>query len=158
MQMTGIADIIQCAVNYHCAGRLERAQEFYEKVPKDQPENPDVLHLLGTLFYQTGRYDVAVELISRAIAGEPGIALFHNTLGVVLQALGKSQESLDAYHHAISLRPDLAEPYSNMASVLQSLSRRKLSKNTSRQFSLRPTVLRFVTIWPVHFNLKDAGK
>jgi Flp pilus assembly protein TadD len=123
MQMTGIAEIIQCALDYHRAGRLERAQELYQQVLQDQPENPDVLHLLGTLSYQTGRHDVAVELVCRAIAGEPGIAQFHNTLGVILQALGKPQESLDAYHHAISLKPDFAEPYSNMASVLQSLSR-----------------------------------
>ncbi|MHC4147478.1 MAG: tetratricopeptide repeat protein, partial [Planctomycetota bacterium] len=47
--MTDIAEIIQCALDYHRAGRLERAQELYQQVLQDQPENPDVLHLLGTL-------------------------------------------------------------------------------------------------------------
>ena len=49
VQMTGIAETIQDAVDYHRAGDLEKAEELYLRILGEQPGNPGVLHLLGTL-------------------------------------------------------------------------------------------------------------
>jgi Flp pilus assembly protein TadD len=117
--MTGIAGIIQSAIDHHQAGRLEQAEEQYQQVLHDEPENPVVLHLLGTLAYQRGQYDAAVDFLGRAIACNPYIAQFHNTLGVALEALGKPQEAIEAYQQAILLQPGYAEAYNNLAISFQ---------------------------------------
>ena len=117
--MTGIAGIIQSAIDHHHAGRLEQAEEQYQQVLHDEPENPVVLHLLGTLAYQRGQYDTAVDFLGQAIACNPYIAQFHNTLGVALEALGKPQEAIKACQQAVLLQPGYTEAYNNLAISFQ---------------------------------------
>jgi len=137
--MTTIAETIQKAVDHHRAGHLDQAGELYEQVLQDQPENPIVLHSLGTLAYQRGQFEAAVDLLGRAVEANCGIAQFHNTLGIALEAVGKPQEAIDAYQQAISLRPDFAEAYSNMAIALQSQSRfAEAAQKCERAIQLAP--------------------
>ncbi|UCE47597.1 MAG: tetratricopeptide repeat protein, partial [Phycisphaerales bacterium] len=121
--MTTEVDILDQALTFHRAGDLDRAQECYRRILDREPENPVILHLLGTLAHQRGRHDVAVDLISRAIAADDSVAEFHNTLGAVLQAIGRSEEAVGEYRLAIMLKPDYAEAYNNMAMVLHNQDR-----------------------------------
>ncbi len=118
--MATVTDMIRDAVDCHRAGDLDLAEERYRRILGHEPENPGVLHLLGTLAHQRGRNDVARDLLGRAIAADDRVGEFHNTLGAVLQALGRTEESLGAYRQAILLKPDYAEAYNNMAMILQS--------------------------------------
>jgi tetratricopeptide (TPR) repeat protein len=149
--MTGIAEVIQDAVDCHRAGDLEKAEELYLRILGEQPGNPGVLHLLGTLAHQKGRHDVALDLLGRAIAADQSIAEFHNTIGVILQAIGRLEESLGEYRQAILLRPDYAEAYNNLAMVFQ--SRGKCSQaieNYKQAAQLAPDCAE------IHYNLANA--
>ena len=44
---------IQSAFENHQKGNLKEAESLYKKILKKQPDNPDILHMLGVLFYQT---------------------------------------------------------------------------------------------------------
>ncbi len=149
--MMGIAEMIRDAVDRHRAGHLDQAEGLYRRVLSEEPENPAVLHLLGTLAHQRGQNDVALDLVRRAIADDANVAEFHNTLGVILQALDKSQEALSAYRQAISLRPDYAETYNNMAMVLQSLGKcSQAIENYKQAAHLAPGCAE------IHYNLGNA--
>lgn len=149
--MVSIADMIRDAVEYHRAGDLDRAEEHYRRILGREPENPGILHLLGTLAHQKGRHDVALDLLGRAIAADDGVAEFHNALGVVLQALGRTEESSSEYRQAILLRPDYAEAYNNMAMVLQSQgSFSKAVAYYERAVQLAPDC------GDIHYNLGNA--
>ncbi|MBW8039423.1 MAG: tetratricopeptide repeat protein [Planctomycetes bacterium] len=119
--MTEVAEILEVAVKHHQSGDLTGARQQYLLVLKSDPDNSTALHSLGIIAYQTGQYDSAFELISKAIEANPQVPQFHNTLGAVYKALGKFEEAIEAYKKAISLRPDFAEAYSNMGFVLQLL-------------------------------------
>ena len=99
---------------------LNKTEQLYQQQLESDPDNSDVLHCLGVIAYQKGQYDVAVELISKAIDKSRFVPQFHNTLGIAFEALGKFDEAIIAYQQAVSLKPDYAEAYHNMAVALQS--------------------------------------
>lgn len=112
------AQVFQTALEHHQAGRLPQAEAGYRQVILMEPYHADALHLLGMIAYQSGNGEMAVELISRAIAVNPSNPVFHGDLGNVLQDQGKLDEAVAHYHRALSFRPDLAEVYSNLGKAL----------------------------------------
>jgi len=121
--MIDTEETIRTAARHHQAGNFDQAEEQYRLVLETQPDNASVLHLLGIIAHQKGDNRLAVDLISKAIAGEPQAAQFHNNLAVALKALGKFKEALNACEKALSLKPDYADAYYNMANLLDSLGR-----------------------------------
>ncbi len=120
MQVISIIETINMAVQYYRAGDMEQAERLCRKLLQSEPNHPEAYHLLGAIAYQRKQYDVAVELISTAIAGNQRIPQFYNTLGVALRAIGKFQEAIAAYQQAVSIKPDYAEAYNNMGNAFLS--------------------------------------
>src|SRR5215469_15753355 len=74
---------------HHRAGRLDRAETMYRRVLQSAPEHVDALHDLGVIAQARGRHEDAVQLISQALAGAPGLAEAHLDLGSALRASGR---------------------------------------------------------------------
>jgi predicted O-linked N-acetylglucosamine transferase (SPINDLY family) len=72
---------------------------------------------------QTNRHDIAVDLISRAIAILPNNSKAHNNLGNSLLALRQPEEAIASYRRALSLDPASAEIHSSLGFALFSLGR-----------------------------------
>ncbi|MDJ0947455.1 MAG: tetratricopeptide repeat protein [Alphaproteobacteria bacterium] len=106
------------ALELHRSGRLGAAERIYRALLDEEPDNPDALHLLGLVARQTGKLDEALDLIDRAIAQDPSVALYHNNRGYVLQDLGRSAESLAAYDEALRLDDGNAEAHNNRGNAL----------------------------------------
>ena len=66
---------------------------------------PVALHFLGVIARQTGRNDLAVDLIRRAIAINPNYAEAHSNLGVALKSNGQLDEAIAAYRLPLSSSP-----------------------------------------------------
>ena len=71
-QTHSIPEALSLAGEHHNAGRLPQAESIYQKILQIDPAQPIALHLLGVLAYQVGKNDVAVNLISKALAIKPG--------------------------------------------------------------------------------------
>jgi predicted O-linked N-acetylglucosamine transferase (SPINDLY family) len=110
------------ALALHQQGRLAEAETIYRRVLAGEPDNADVLSLLGTLQYQTGRHEAAVEHLRRAIALKPGQAAWLANLGVALRALERYPEAAEALRQALAIRPDYPEALSNLGLVLHQMS------------------------------------
>ena len=65
----------------------------------------------------------AIELISKAIARDPGQPGWYSNLGNVLVELGRLPEAADAYRKAIALEPRHADAYNNLGAVLRAQGR-----------------------------------
>ena len=104
--MNAHPDTLSTAVRFHQAGDLQQALQLYRQILELTPNHPDALHLLGVLARQTGKHEIAKDLIGRAIKSNPFIAHFHTNLGNVYRVQGKLDQAVSSYTRAVELRPD----------------------------------------------------
>ncbi len=112
-------DPLATAVALHQSGRLKEAEDAYRGVLRDNPRNPEALHLLGLLAHQSGDNRTGVDLIRRAIGIRSGRAVYHFNLGVALAAAGDPAGAEEAYRRCLALAPDRAEALNNLGLLLQ---------------------------------------
>ena len=62
---------MQRGIALHQKGQLEEAAHIYEQVLLNNPQHFEALKLLGILAYQSGKTQLAIELISQSIAINP---------------------------------------------------------------------------------------
>ena len=93
------------AVEHHRAGRSVDAHRLYKRVLAEHPDEPDALHLLGMLAFESGNAKGAAELIRRAIGGRPGMVDYHLNLSRVLRGGGQIDDAVAALRHAVEMNP-----------------------------------------------------
>jgi tetratricopeptide (TPR) repeat protein len=81
------------------------------------PCQPDALHMLGVIEFQSMHYLEAVRLISDARAIQPDNDLIHFNLGNALRALGHLSEAGEAFSKAVHLRPNHLEALKNLGNT-----------------------------------------
>jgi tetratricopeptide (TPR) repeat protein len=111
--------VFASAIQHHLARRLHEAEQLYRQVLAVNPRHADSLHLLGVVAYQTGRHDLAVETIGRAIACNPSVAAYHSNLANAFRDLGGLDQAAACYRTALKLQPNLAEAHTNLGSLLK---------------------------------------
>ncbi len=67
-QTITIQQVLDLALEHHSAGRLNEAENVYRQILQSDPNQPDALHLLGVIAHQVGKNDIAVDLITKALA------------------------------------------------------------------------------------------
>ena len=105
-------------LRHHQAGRLADAERLYRQILAIDPEHADSLHLLGIIAHQMRSYDVAADLIGRAIKGNAKVSYYHGNLGLVLSAQGKLDAAVASYRRALALQPNYIEACNNLGNAL----------------------------------------
>jgi predicted O-linked N-acetylglucosamine transferase (SPINDLY family) len=121
--MATIAEALAIATTHHQAGRLPSAERIYRQILQAEPNHPDALHLLGLIARQVGQPTVAAELIGRAIAMNPQVAIYHCNLGTACRDLGRIDQALACFQQAVELNPEFAEAHYNRANTFRELGR-----------------------------------
>jgi hypothetical protein len=80
------------ALDFQRRGELSAAKALYEEVLRQDPDNFDVLHMLGVVEYQRRSYYSAERLILRALEIQPNADAAHRNLQLVRTALGLESE------------------------------------------------------------------
>lgn len=111
--------LLEQALCFHRAGRLQEAQTLYEHILAQAPGHADALHLRGTIAHQAGDHELACEHILRALETDPGVPLFHNSLGNVLRDMGRREAAHACYREALRLWPDYADAHYNLGLLLK---------------------------------------
>jgi 2-polyprenyl-3-methyl-5-hydroxy-6-metoxy-1,4-benzoquinol methylase len=63
-----LPELKAAALRYHQSGALTEAERCYRQALRKVADEPDCLHMLGAVCYQTGRLHEAAQLIGRALA------------------------------------------------------------------------------------------
>jgi tetratricopeptide (TPR) repeat protein len=121
--MATISEALAIALQHHQAGRLDAAEQIYQRILQVEPEQPDALHFMGVLNAQLGRHQAAVDYITRAIAVRPNLAPYHLNLGLAYQASQKLDAAIASYRRALQLQPEFAEVHFNLANALKEQGR-----------------------------------
>jgi tetratricopeptide (TPR) repeat protein len=110
MSSINVQQRLEVALGHHQAGRLAQAEALYRQILAQFPQQPDALHLLGMLAYETRNYPAAIALIEQAITQSPA-AEFYANLGLVQNALRDYSKSESSYNQALRLKPDYPQAW-----------------------------------------------
>lgn len=92
-------------------GRYAEARRELESAQKLRADDPDVLNLLGLVYFKTNAFPEA-EVIYRRLAKEnPNVFILHSNLGLILFKQGKLDEAEQYLLRAVELRPNYAKSH-----------------------------------------------
>jgi predicted O-linked N-acetylglucosamine transferase (SPINDLY family) len=92
------------AIDFHRQGYLDKAQNLYKIVSTSRPNDSEIKHLIGVIYYQKGNYEKAIEIIGEAVKMNPDNPAFFNNLANAYTALEKYKEAIYYYEEAIELK------------------------------------------------------
>ncbi len=93
---------------------VEGAIEHLERAVEIAPHYVVAWNNLGTIAYQSGRYEDAAKYFRTALEHEPGAYSPVVNLGGALLSLGEYREALQYNEYAVKMRPDEALPNSQL--------------------------------------------
>lgn len=105
LSATAIAAAIASARDLIAHDQPRVAEEPLRSVLRANPDHVEALHLLAMLLLGRGRADLAINLLRRAIAVEPGGARYHEALGHALREAGYTRDALTAFRTASDIAP-----------------------------------------------------
>ncbi|WP_292881601.1 tetratricopeptide repeat protein [Nisaea sp.] len=105
------------ALSLHESGKLEAARPLYECLLDNIGPNPDILHLYGTLLFQSGVASLGARCISKAILQRPDAGSYYDHLGSAARAMGRAPRSMWAYERACIVNPQSGTAFLNAAIV-----------------------------------------
>ena len=122
--MATIPEALAIAVEHHNAGRLGEAEQIYSQILAIEPGHAQATHLLGLIALQTGKPEVAIDFIGRAIELDGTESTAYCNLGTALQAVGRLDEAVWCFRRAVERNPHFAAAYNNLGAVFQQQEKR----------------------------------
>ncbi|MEM9973088.1 MAG: tetratricopeptide repeat protein [Pseudomonadota bacterium] len=93
-------------ITHERTGNWPQAEADFRKALELQPEQPQVLNYLGYSFVEMQtNLDEALDMIERAVEGEPNSGYITDSLGWVLYRLGRYEEAVVHMERAVELLP-----------------------------------------------------
>jgi protein O-GlcNAc transferase len=108
---------LQSALQKYQAGNLRETEEICKQILVHDPDDADVLHLLGTVSLQRGDYDSAITYFEKLLRINPDDADAYYDMGLALEEKAEYDEAIVNYRKALSLNPDYADAYNNLGNI-----------------------------------------
>ena len=121
------------AIKLHQAGQVAQAEQMYRQILQHDPNQPDALHLLGLIAHHAGVREPAVELMSRAIAIAPNMALYRINLAKVYRALGRWGEATASARRGVELAPMVVEGLVELSACLRGEGKLEEAEQVARR-------------------------
>ena len=146
MPPDAIQSTLQQALQLHQSGRLAEAEPIYRSILAQNPNQPDAVHLLGVLFWQTSRVREALPLLRQARLLQPDSAdVRGNLLNFLVQAgeqfrrQGKAADALAAFKEAAELDPSRPEIHTLLGVAYAALGEKQnATRCFEKSISLKP--------------------
>ncbi|SDG87242.1 tetratricopeptide repeat protein [Propionivibrio dicarboxylicus] len=116
--MIHLQAVFHAALQLHEAGRVADAIPLYRLVLSGNPDNGELLYLLGTACHQACDLASAIDFLGRAVVLSPDHAFAHNNLGNALKDEAQADAALSCYDRAIALKADYVEALCNRGLLL----------------------------------------
>jgi protein O-GlcNAc transferase len=112
-------ELISTGLRHYNSCNLPEAERFFLKALAHQPDNAEVLYLLGIICGQLGNYDTAIHHLKKSLQIDAGNADAYFALGLTLQKKGLTDEAIACLLESVRLHPDNAEALSTLGSALK---------------------------------------
>ena len=114
-----LSDALELARTAQRLGEHADARTMCDRILAIRPENPDALHLSGSLHLHARCLEEAVAAIEQALSHRPGDAELHNTLGHAFLEMGRGDEAASSFRAAIARREHYPDAWSNLGVALK---------------------------------------
>jgi tetratricopeptide (TPR) repeat protein len=101
------------------SGQVKEAADLFRKGLELAPDDPGLLHRLGTALFMAGHPAGAVQQFERALQRSPEFARAHFGLGMVLNLSGRHAEAIERFAAAVKYQPDYLEARLGLAEALR---------------------------------------
>lgn len=121
--MIDIKKAIETGIHHHRQGNLQLAQQQYQLVLQQTPDQPDALHLLGVVALQTGNLEPAVDLFKKSIRKFKRNPDCHANLGIALLQQNRLEAAQKSMRRALKIDPNHVDALYNLGLVLTELKK-----------------------------------
>ncbi len=97
-----LANLAQEATDHFQSGRLEKAEEMFEKVVDKDPDNVYALSNLGVVRFKLQKFAEAEKVLKKAVEIDPKDAFSFETLGIVYFSQGKIDDAIEVLTMALN--------------------------------------------------------
>ena len=120
-------------------GRPAEAEVVAQQILSNNPNEPNILRLLGVAQLRQGKLQEAEKTLSLCVKLTPQLAAAQEQYGAALAGLGKLDEAERALRKALQLDPKLSSAYNKLSNVLALQGKAKESQTAlGRVFELNP--------------------
>jgi tetratricopeptide (TPR) repeat protein len=95
--------VMQLAIQHFRSGNLREAERLLSKILPCQPENAEILYILGVIYFQLKQYDRAVHHISKSIEIDKSQSEAYALLAVARQKQGNLEQASIYYQKSLEL-------------------------------------------------------
>ena len=99
------------------SGDWSGAEQVYRRMLRKDPGHLDANYLLGTLYAEQGKFDLAKTHLQSAARIEANSPYIQNNLGNVHLLLGELDDAEGCFRKALTLKPGLAEAHNNLGNI-----------------------------------------
>lgn len=129
----GAREALTEGVSYQNSGQLERAESAYRSVLGCHPDQPEAVHLLGTVLSQQGRLAEAIATFQKMVGLNPRSAEAQFNLANAYGADEKFSAAILGYRKVIELDPQMAAAHNNLGNAYTILGRLEHAVDSYRQ-------------------------
>lgn len=115
--MRPLNEVLQDAIDAHSGGNFGKAEQLYDRVIAQAPDNWAVLMNLGTLYVQVKRYGLAQVILEMAHKLNPKETGILGNLGAVYRTEGHVKKAMECYNKALEIDPKDAQILSNISGL-----------------------------------------
>lgn len=131
--------LLRQALSLHQGSQLGEAETLYRRVLELEPRQHDALRLLGVLYHQQNKLELARQFLDDSLTCPTISADAHHELGLVRHDLGQFKDAIASYGDALRLRPNFPEALYNLGNTHFALGQQAEAADCYRKaLSLRP--------------------
>ncbi len=123
MLSDAVRSLIESGLHLQRQGQLAEAEDIYREALLVAPQHPIVLHLLGTVVGQAGRWFEAIDLLQQSLRIQPADPKAWNNLATAFLDAGHCESAREAAQRALSLAPDYSAARFSWASACYGVER-----------------------------------
>lgn len=114
MAQTDAKDLLETTREHFREGNYRIAESLLQQLLLQDKKNPEVFHMLATIFYDQGKFNKAIKSFRRALELDPGYTDASVGLSIILNDLGKYEEGKRVFEEAqeiLSRKSSEGDPY-----------------------------------------------
>lgn len=128
-----VEEALELARGHHVAGNFFLAERTYRDIIRAIPDHPTANHLLGTMYYQLGNFERALDYMEKSIQAEPGEKKYWLNYGGVMALAGKYEEAIACFDEVLKTDPDNTEALNRKSYCYWQLNRNNEAEETARR-------------------------